>query len=315
MNASPNGPFGAANPPAAASDENNGHLYTFWKGTDGNLWEATSTSAGDAWAGPTKVGMGPLGSIPTATVRENHEVDVFWKGTDGNLWMAKEVGGLGNLWTGPTKLGFGPLGSRPSATSWGTTGNGEVDVFWEGTDRNIWEAFESASATVYTGPLSIGMGPLGSAPAASAPFFGTGEQDVYWKGTDSGLWYAFFSSGAWHGPFAASVGSLAGPPTADVQSLGSTFQYNVYWEGSDAALWTVRSITIEYPGLIAASWSRPFFLGMGALGSTPAATNNDDLSTSYVFWQGTDRALWFAYDRTVEKGVFGPLSPGMGPLG
>ena len=59
----------------------------------------------------------------------------------------------------------------------------------------------------------------------------------------------------------------------------------------------------------------PFFLGMGPLGSMPDATTWTAFPVDDVFWQGTDRALWYGYDLFQDTGWHGPTSAGMGPLG
>src|SRR5271165_423071 len=160
----------------SAASNSSGAQFAFWKGADGNLWDATSN--GTAWTEASMVpGMGPLGSEPTA-VSLNGSEDVFWQGADNNLWEAVFNG---TSWTGPTNLGMGPLGSAPSATGWGN----QVDVFWKGMNGELWEAF--TSGTSWAGPLSPGMGPLGSAPTASSSPAGAtrGQQYVFWMGADA----------------------------------------------------------------------------------------------------------------------------------
>src|SRR5579863_9291256 len=83
-----------------ASDGTNG--YIFWKGADGNLWYSANANGAGTWTAPTAalhsgVGMGPLGSAPTATyVASTTSMDVFWQGADGNLWYT-----IGTISAGP----------------------------------------------------------------------------------------------------------------------------------------------------------------------------------------------------------------------
>jgi hypothetical protein len=339
--ASPSGPLGSRNPPAAATDPWTGRVYSFWKGLDGNLWMATASTGdvGNPFVGPTKLGFGPLGSIPTAVVRgccfgttTTKEVDVFWEGADGNLWLAAGTGfsssnAVPTTWT-ISKLGFGPLGSAPSADtlvpSCCTSVATQVNVFWEGQDRNLWEATEAAGASTFTGPIGIGDGPLGSAPSAAAAYFNDAEQEqnVFWRGLDSGLWYTILSTSPPTGPIPAQVGSLAGPPTANVNEPDGSdiyfntvlYQYNVFWEAADGGLRTVRLLGENDDCQPSCDWHGPFFLGMGPLGSAPAATA-DGFQRSNVFWQGQDRNLWYEIDNAEGNGVQGPFTAGMGPLG
>jgi hypothetical protein len=79
--------------------------FVFWKGIDGNLWQAIWD--GSAWSARSPFGMGPLGSGPTAGVDRNDATYVLWKGADGNLWQAYWDG---SAWAYPLGLGMGPQG-------------------------------------------------------------------------------------------------------------------------------------------------------------------------------------------------------------
>ncbi len=69
-----------------------------------------------------------------------------------------------------------------------------VDVFWRGTDANLWH---KRFTGVWNGPESLGAGPLGSGPSAAGQPSGT--IDVFWAGTDAQVWHEWFSGG-WNGP-------------------------------------------------------------------------------------------------------------------
>ena len=58
--------------------------HYFWKGIDGNLWQATIYPDGTK-EGPYNRGFGPLGSAPTAGVDSKGATFVAWKGTDGDV--------------------------------------------------------------------------------------------------------------------------------------------------------------------------------------------------------------------------------------
>jgi hypothetical protein len=75
-----------------------------------------------------------------------------------------------------------------------------VDVFFEGTDGNLWHVFYTPSGG-WNAAASLDMGPLGGAPFASAEVSGT--IDVFWKGvgTAPSLWHAWYNPGSsWAGP-------------------------------------------------------------------------------------------------------------------
>jgi len=278
---------GNANAPAATADSS-GHQFVVWKGTDANLWQAYWD--GTVWTGPSLVGMGPLGSLPTITQRPSTgEVDVFWKGTDANLWEAVHTA---SGWLGPFNRHMGPLGSQPAATA---SGN-QTDVFWKGTDANLWTG--SSTGSVWSGPRSLGMGPLGSKPSAVS--ISAVNEDVFWSGTDNFLWEAKWDGSSWSGPLSQGLGPLGTPPAADALSTGIV---NVSWEGWDGTLWLLTSS--------ATGWT-PLNIGMGPLGSSPAATAWG--TEVDVFWRGIDDNIWTAKQPTATVWN-GPTPVGMGPLG
>ena len=75
---------GLASSPTAAVGSH-GYDYVFWEGTNQQLWEAGDYPQG--WIA-SQIGMGPLGSQPTAAALPNSsgvsEIDVFWEGTNDN---------------------------------------------------------------------------------------------------------------------------------------------------------------------------------------------------------------------------------------
>jgi hypothetical protein len=151
---------------------------------------------------------------------------------------------------------------------------GEIDVFWRGTDANLWEAYRSSGGWS-ANPLKIGMGPLGSDPTVAVQ--SNGEEDVFWKGTNGDLWEAWFD-GRWHGPLEIHMGTLGSAPTAVAH--GSV--QDVFWKGTDGDLWEAY-----YNG----AWHGPGKLGMGTLGSAPSATATDSGYVA-VAWKGTNGRLW-----------------------
>jgi hypothetical protein len=75
------------------------------------------------------------------------------------------------------------MASGPAA---GVDGQGHVYVYWEGTDRNLWETYWNGSA--WQPQTNHGYGPLGSAPAVA--FSSGGFTSVFWRGTGGALWQA-----------------------------------------------------------------------------------------------------------------------------
>ena len=143
------GPLGSQ--PAAAAHTSNGEQDVFWSGTDSQLWEAEWN--GSRWIGPMGLGLRPTGTLPSVSVLPNDEEDIVWCGVDGGVVIATWKG---NGWTPPQQVGMQPIGSDPTVAGWGS----ELDVFWQGTEHNLWEANRSHS-NPWAGPQGLGMGPLG----------------------------------------------------------------------------------------------------------------------------------------------------------
>jgi hypothetical protein len=177
--------------------------------------------------------------------------------------------------------------------------SGTASVFWSGAARNLYQALGSAAGALQ-GPNALGMGPLGSTPAAGVD--ANGATYVYWKGADNNLWEAYWDGAQWTGPFNRGMGPLESPPAVAISPSGSAY---VFWEGADANLW-------EAMGPANGMLQGPMRIGMGPLGSPPTASV-DRTGATYVYWKGTDRNLWEAYWNGTSWA--GPFNRGMGPLG
>ena len=71
-------------------------------------------------------------------------------------------------------------------------------MFWKGRDGNLWHAYTTAGHPWHAAS-SLGMGPLGSMPFATAQ--PNGGEDVFWRGSaNNHLWHAYYRRGrGWHG--------------------------------------------------------------------------------------------------------------------
>jgi surface antigen len=182
----------------------------------------------------------------------------------------------------------------------GAHAGGEIDVFWRGEHGDLMESWYAGGR--WWGPISLGMGPLASAPTVAVQ--ANGEVDVFWRGANGHLVQAYFD-GIWHGPLdlgAANpaMANLGSAPAAT--SWGS--EVDVYWTGVDGKLWEAW-----WSG---GAWHGPVQLAMGTLGSAPAVAAHPDGRQSVV-WKGTDGNLWEA---SFASGSWsGPINHGLGPLG
>jgi hypothetical protein len=284
--------FPAINAPSLALTSS-ATAYVFWKGTDGDLWEAQGAATA-ALSGPYNHGMGTLGSGPAAVVNSAGDTYVYWEGTDQDLWEAYYNG---SGWTAAANLGMGPLGSPPAVA---LTSSGTAYVFWKGTDGHLWEAQGPAAGTL-TGATDLGMGTLGSAPTAGVD--ASGNVYVYWEGTDGNLWETYWNGSAWSAATSRGMGPLGSRPSVAVTSSGTAY---VFWKGTDGDLW-------EAQGAATGALGGPYNQGMGTLGSGPTAGVGSSGAT-YVYWKGTGPGynLYEAYWN--GSGWVGPYNRGMGPL-
>jgi Concanavalin A-like lectin/glucanases superfamily len=221
--------------------------------------------------------------------------DVFWQGPGSSYSLEQARGQVTGSLTGPADDGMGALGSAPAA---GADANGNIYVYWRGTDDNLWEAYWNGSA--WLGPYNRGMGALGSQPSVAISSNGTAY--VFWKGTDGNLWEAEGpADGALSGPTDQGLGTLGSAPAAGVDANGVTY---VYWEGTDGNLWE---------GYWNGTGWTDADRGMGTLGSQPtvAITGN---GTAYVFWEGSNGDLLEAQG-PAGAALTGPTDLGLGPLG
>jgi hypothetical protein len=268
-----------------------GALDVFYEGAGRLLWEA-SRRAGGGWSAPRKISrMGRLGSPPTAVAQPNGVIDVFWKGSVGDqLWHGQFSPGKG--WTGPQDL-RGRLASGPSPVE---SSPGTVQVFWRGKNGALWHVIRRPGRS-WTRPRSLGMGPLGGAPQASARTGGAIR--VFWRGSGNNrLWSAAFVPGhRWAGPLNLH-GHLASIPFPLLSAGG---RVHVFWMGTDRQLWQVS----RGPRT---GWGRPYRLRMGRLRAAPFGAIGPG-GKSLVFWRGKAGHLWFAEQATGSSWI-GPRNLG-----
>jgi hypothetical protein len=129
--------------PAGASTSA-GVFDVFARGSNGALYEKTSTNGGGTWGAWASLG-GQLasGTGPAVCSWGSGRLDVFVQGTDGALWHKWWNGAK---WSGWESLG-GKLTSSPTAAS---RSSGTIDVFVRGTDNNLWKKTYSGGWSGWT---------------------------------------------------------------------------------------------------------------------------------------------------------------------
>ncbi len=170
-----------SSPPSAVVD-GHGVVHVFFRSTDGFIWEQAYRDR--SWASPWRLPSGHVESAPAAVTLPDGSLELFWWA--GGLWeMHYLIQGAGH------KLpGAGQLGSAPTAV---IDTHHTIHVYWEGTNRWLWELSnpDAGSASV-----QVNSGELGSAP--SAVIYPDNGRDVFWRGTGGGLWEKRWYSKEWH---------------------------------------------------------------------------------------------------------------------
>jgi hypothetical protein len=302
------------NSPTAGVDSSF-NVYTFWKGTDGNLWENNRTGSG-SWTGAHKIAdMGVLGSQPTVAVTSAGNQYVFWKGTNsGYLYEAYYLNGT---WNGPNKVTdtsgdpIGPMGSPPTA---GVDSSGNVYVFWvnpadNGLEETSGKGYQPGS---FSGYHEIpNTAPLGSTPTVAVT--SSGNQYVFWQDASGYLYEAYNLNGAWNGPSKitdssnSKMGPMASAPTAGVDSSGNVY---VFWENSTDNGLEETSGKGYQPGSFNTQHE---ISSMAPLGSAPAVAVAAD-GNQLVFWKGANSSEDL-FEANWNGSWNGPTNLGGGPLG
>ena len=161
-------------------------LDVYVRGTDGAIWQRTTTNNGTSWSNWISLGgqVAP-GTGPGASGWANRE-DVFVRATDGALWQKTWTG----TWSSWQSLG-GKLTSSPAAVSRGT---GLIDVCVRGTDGAVWLKSYNNGWSGWSGvggALASGTGPaIGAWRADRSSSWGSymDRLDVFVHGTDAAVW-------------------------------------------------------------------------------------------------------------------------------
>jgi len=251
----------------------------FYRGLDGYLWVDARRVGGGLISRRRLTMMGMLGAGPLAVTQAGGVIDVFWRGSaDDHLWHAQNTPGTG--WQGPQDLG-GSLASAPAPV---VSAPGRALVFWRGTDGDLWSVRRGLGGR-WSAPASLGMGPLGGRPVATAQ--PDGGVEVYWKGGgNSRLWEAFFRPGTgWRGPrdLGGALRSAPWPATAG----GSV---RVFWLGPHGRLYDRQ----HRPG---GAWNLAGWQGQKRLRThrataAPFASAGNPRAAVRLFWLGHRGVLW-----------------------
>jgi|HubBroStandDraft_6_1064221.scaffolds.fasta_scaffold56215_2 hypothetical protein len=342
----------SARGPSAAVDSFENE-YVFWKGTDGNLWEALHNSYTNRWS-THDLKMGPLGSEPTVAVTNQvfrgpggklfNAVYVYWRGTSGGLFFA--------YWNGhwhASDLGIKPICSQPSATFVTSPFGPKIVIFWKGLGvsgscsrgpdiNKLWYAFSTSFPPTgpgdYSGPtLDTHAQFVGSSPSITT-VRSTCAPDalcdkyvvIAWQGTSGYLWEEVWNqangdvSGPTRDTRAGVIGSApsVGAISLEVGSSAPVDTWDVTWRGTSGHLLYAHPSTANINvGAI------PFGASSGALGSAPTIAEGQkgtgppaDFHDIFIFWKGgPPHSNLFEAFYNGHSGHWHIYPLGMGPLG
>jgi len=172
-------------------------------------------------------------------------------------------------------------------------GNERLDMFYTGTDRQVWMVHmspmgqnipESLGGHLTGGPAAVYLLPGGQIPSGFM---------VFGRGTDNRLWWRHQTSSGWSS-WTSLGGNLTSKPTATIGGAMAPGAVAVFARGADGAVWG-RAVHGTPSGGLA--WTPWFSLGGRLLaGTAPAAASND--SGSFLATVGTDHAVWVAEQLT-----------------
>ncbi len=207
----------------AATSPGNGVIDVFVRGTNGALYERTTTNGGATWSSWASLGgQIPAGTSPAVSSWSSGRLDLFVQGMDGALYHKSYSGSAWSAWE---NLG-GKLTSSPAATS---PGNGVIDVFVRGTNGALYQRSWTGS---WSNWASLGgQIPAGTSPAASS--WGSGHLDLFVQGMDGALYHMSATGSAWSA-WENLGGKLTSSPAATSPGTG---QIDVFVCGTDGALW------------------------------------------------------------------------------
>jgi hypothetical protein len=234
-----------------------GEPDVFWRGTNGHLME--SYFAGQ-WIGPIDLKGGPLASAPSVGVDATTGNEyVFWQGADNRLWEKIQSNGS---WNQPFPVNAGALGSAPAVA---VHPGGQMDVFYKGLNRDLWEV---RYTTHWNQAFDLHDGPLDSAPSVGID--AAGDEYVFWRGIGGDLLEKTFSNGVWTAAVpVTNAGTLGSPPAVAVHASG---EVDVFWRSPKGDLREMYDIAGQWIGPVDLGARQHLGLAGPAAGVDPAGT-------------------------------------------
>jgi len=250
-----------------------GMMEAFWEGADQNVWQSTYTGGwfgNGTWSTPVSLGLGPLGSAPSAASPGPGLTDLFWKGSDGAMWVDRYDGG----WSGPMPLNSGPVGGNPVTIS---AQPGADTVFWRDASGDLWE--DTGASWGWSGAVRLTSSPLTADPSVGAA---AGSIDVFWN-SGGELWHGALTGSTWSGASALGVETVTGNPSAVDLAPGAVIVDSRESNGALASALYTSAIGLVGPEQLGAT-----------AGSDPSSVAFDGAGAVDVVWRSATGGLWVA---------------------
>ena len=258
-----------------------GRLEVFVRGSDKALWHIWQTAPNNGWSGWSSLG----GSISDPAVGRNKDgrIEVFVRGSDGALWHIWQTA-PNNGWSGWSSLG-GKIG-KPAVIN---NADGRLEVFVQGADGALWHIWQTAPNNGWSSWHKHG-GQIGD------PVVGRnadGRIEVFARGSDGALWHIWQTApnNGWSGW--SSLGGKIWEPAVGRNKDG---RLEVFVRGADNALWHNWQTA---PNNGWSGWS-----SLGGKIKRPAVVNNQD-GRLEVFVEGMDDAVWHKWQTAPNNGWSG----------
>jgi acylphosphatase len=207
------------------TNNQDGRLEVFAKGSDGALWHIWQTAPSNGWSGWASLGGG-MGS-PVGLARNlDGRIEIVVRGTDGALWHKWQTA-PNSGWSAWASLG-GVIVGTPAI---GRNADGRLEIFARGTDGALWHIWQTAPNSGWSGWASLG-GVINNPVVVNNA---DGRLEVFVRGSDNAVWHIWQTapSNGWSG-WGPLGGVIIGGPVTGRNQDG---RLEIFVKGTDSALW------------------------------------------------------------------------------